>query len=499
MTRILAFLLALAPALAGAVQLTLDLTGPGLYPAGTEFQSVRLYSVRAGSDATMELRGFRPLTLTRSFLDSASVAVDVPASPDGQAYRLWVNGESIDFVMPSDPASLSAILQAQAARGATGPCVVDSAPTGPPNPSPGDLWCKPPESGPPAVAAVFSFRADGQWHQVEGGGGGGGSVKAFARLGGRQIALSDTQFADTVEDSIDGDRFSYNAQTGTVTCQTHGRSDCGFTIPPSQGRTETELRTEILDAVQADAPLERRESGSGATRKVHIGASNLGDRVSSAERSVAALRRTRSIGSHSWTQAVSDGGALASGVSLPTTPHAQLLEVHRTGEAAVQCTIVLGELREKGAVTSPRTLDDTNSLTCAYGGVTYRYAHDNGSGLYVSADSIGSYAQDYSIDELDLNNLARKSSTSPWPASQPAGGGAWAPGRDTKTWDHRGLRELDAYELDRDGDDPPGGHRNARGADDGGGQDEARPLPAGVPGRADPEGGGDGAAVHLPG
>ena len=61
-----------------------------------------------------------------------------------------------------------------------------------------------------------------------------GAVKDFAAENGRSIALGDTDFAETIEDSVDLPRCSFDATTGTLTLVSHDGTSTDFVLTASQ-------------------------------------------------------------------------------------------------------------------------------------------------------------------------------------------------------------------------------------------------------------------------
>ena len=172
---------------------TADLTRvTGIESPAQGWPVVRLISRGVGGGPLILDQGFgRPRTLPVS---GSTVTATLLASEEytrAQEYVLVVGTTQYPFTMPDEPTSFAAT---QVPVGETGPCTVSKTepPKSPQSPSPGDLWCQPPDpdASPPRTAYQFWYRADNDWRQV--------SVKDYARLGGREIALSDTDFAGPV-------------------------------------------------------------------------------------------------------------------------------------------------------------------------------------------------------------------------------------------------------------------------------------------------------------
>ena len=103
-----------------------------------------------------------------------------------------------------------------------------------------------------------------------------GAVKAYAAAGGRDIALGDTDFAGTVEQSIDRNRISYDESTRTFTFTSNDGTPFTLTLPEAtntvQGLSERANTSEaeagtshkFIDAAVLQTELTRRLTAHGS-------------------------------------------------------------------------------------------------------------------------------------------------------------------------------------------------------------------------------------------
>ena len=385
--------LALAATAAGAVdnlRISLPDLISGWQPPGPY---VVLRSHRVGQSGTLDVPGFGGFRLLTPDAQGV-ITLPLPSSPTLQRYTLQVGESRFTFTMPedTDPGtdethSLRSLLQAQAATlTERGPCLV--SPTAPADPSPGDLWCQPavPTANPP-IPTTLRFRASGDWERVSGGGGEGGaaSVKAFAEVGGREISLGDTDFADTFQDSVDSNSIAFDADTRVLSCESHGREDCSVTIPG--GGTTT--------PPYDDGPLTERVAGVEAFE--------------------ATMRRKRDVGSSSITEGLSNV-LVSAGFRLPLDAGDRVVVV--TVDSDPEQMFALSRLLALSRAGAPTQADDSNSvpLTIAAGDVL-RFALAGDGTLSIADDTVASrHTVAVALDEPDVvAPQALQSSTVPWP------------------------------------------------------------------------------------
>ena len=184
------------------------------------------------------------------------------------------------------------------------------------------------------------------------------SLKDFAQRTGRQIALGDTNFGETVEDSIDRGGSTWNPATRMLDLVDHeGVSIDGFPIhlpEPPDAYDDAALvgRVEVLEAFEASVRVERQ------------------------------------LGTFRWTQGASRAAIRAAGIALPAVVHDQEFVVTFV-DSGNTASFALKQLRDKQPVTTPGTqLVAGNSVSATEGGVVFRFAHDNATGLFVGTEDI---------------------------------------------------------------------------------------------------------------
>ena len=145
----------------------------------------------------------------------------------------------------------------------------------------------------------------------------------------------------------------------------------------------------------------------------------LEDRISAAERFEAALRRTRLVGTFTLPRAAVAGAYVTMGLTVPLIDRDQRLLIAVDGGTAT--AFQLSELIGKQRVFTPGTqASPANgiSLTLPAGDVLYFAANSAGT-LWVADDSLGTqHTVAVSLDELDLEDPARRSSTARWQPSE---------------------------------------------------------------------------------
>ena len=160
--------------------------------------------------------------------------------------------------------------------------------------------------------------------------------------------------------------------------------------------TRTGNKIVVRVSTQDDAPLEQR--------------------VEDLEGFESALRTTRQLGSVTWTQGASSAAFPAAGIALPTTVHDQKVTITFV-DSGNRFDFALRRLRDKTAVTTPGTpLNDSNSVSFTEGGVVYRFAHNNATGMFLAAEDVavvGNIRVAIEETKVPADNLPKATATEP--------------------------------------------------------------------------------------
>ena len=419
MKRIVAALaLALAAPVAGGVPLTITAATAGLDTT----RPMQVVSRPVGGGSIRACQGFSIEDVFPPRWTAGAVTLDLPASSAcgwPQQYAIVQGANVIPFHMPAAASTLAAL---RSEPGEFGPCQV--ADTAPANPSPGDLWCKPAAGGDPAI---FSYRVDGSWHQAAGSGGGAVSVKPYARLGGRPIALGDTDFAETFEDSVDSNTIAFDADTRALSWESHDDTPGSVTIPGGDTYNDGPL-TERVATVEGDV--------SGLEARVD---------------------RTASIGTY---QIVALGGLAdqyrLTPLVLPLTKHGRTVRVVVDSEGPD--TFSLDTLIDRTRVTTVSQASQSTGVSIDVdNGDVLTFALRNDGRVWVADDTVASGHQiRLWVLEADISDIARAGSTALWPPAR-LGTGA-DPGRGTNY-----LREDGTWQPGAGGTPGPRGIQGEKG------------------------------------
>lgn len=377
-------------------------------PGVTSYGPVRLVSTRAGGARAAYSAAFR--SARRLHPDANGVIeTDIPASQDfgaDQRYVLFVGGQQFRFYMPPQDSTLASLL---IVPGETGPCTVSAAE--PLSPSPGDIWCapaKPPADGAPATPAAMKFRTGSDWERVAGTE--SHPVKAFAELGGREIALGDTDFAETFEDSVDSTSIAFDPSTRILSWQDHERDPGSVTIPGGSGGGTPGPQGPTGPQGPQGPKGDKGDPGQGAGDIAPLTA-----RVGALE---GRIQYRREVGTYNVVQ----GGVVdqyrRTGLTVPLTGYGRTVRVTIDTEAPDE--FALQELLDKVRVTTVTQASDTNGVPItADAGDVLHLAIDNAGALWISDDTIGTgHTLLIELVEADLADAARARSTARWPASK---------------------------------------------------------------------------------
>ena len=386
-------------------RLTISL--PAVWGNAPDYTALRigLRSVGAGSGQQLQGKGFKGYRRLAANMEGnvydpsvpddppdnpRPLGVSIPDSgsfPVAQQYVLSVQSETYAFTMPDEDTTLNALL----VRGQIqeGPAKISA--TAPADPVSGDIAFDATGLSPGSYSPGLNIRSGDDWYQISGGDGGSSGlnaaqvdsrIKDYARTGGRKIALGDTDFAETIEDSVDSNTISFDANTRMLSWESHDDTPGSVNIPG--GGTAYD-----------DGPLTARVGGL--------------------EGFEGALRHIRDIGTANITQGLGNALQLTSLV-LPTKDEDQVVRVVVDSEGVK--TFTLKSLLDKSRVNTNTQATSGNSVnitTDAPGLEVISFALRADGRVWIGDADVGTrHTFTLSIDEPDIEDSARKSSDARW-------------------------------------------------------------------------------------